>query len=257
MGVESVFVHISCRHGGKRRGFAAPRPSFWYRPIGDQFLFSGHDRSRASVLTATKCRTLCFNSIAILVRLFAHLDQTVGSGNYVVAFSADHGVAPIPEEGAAQGLSGGRFSTKALPRIAWKRFSTRDGAAATTWPRMIEGDLWLASGRLRSPAGGSRHARGSDRSKLPAMPGVARVFRSDELAKHQATHGSHRARRFVQLLSRAQRRHRDCSEAVLDLQRVTAGGPRTAAPTNTINTCRCCSMAGGCVTQHSKTLCLR
>src|SRR5260370_12757520 len=33
-----------------------------------------------------------------LGELFAHLDQKVGRGNYVVALIADHGVVPIPEE---------------------------------------------------------------------------------------------------------------------------------------------------------------
>lgn len=43
-----------------------------------------------------------------LGRLFAHLDQTVGRDNYVVAFSADHGVSPILEQMKATGRSAGR-----------------------------------------------------------------------------------------------------------------------------------------------------
>src|SRR5690242_2845108 len=39
--------------------------------------------------------------------LFAHLDQKVGRGNYVVAFSADHGVVPIPEEMETTGADAG------------------------------------------------------------------------------------------------------------------------------------------------------
>ena len=43
-----------------------------------------------------------------LGRLFAHLDETVGRDNYVVALSADHGVSPILEQMQAMGLSAGR-----------------------------------------------------------------------------------------------------------------------------------------------------
>jgi predicted AlkP superfamily pyrophosphatase or phosphodiesterase len=42
-----------------------------------------------------------------LGELFAHLDQKVGRANYVVAFSADHGVVPIPEEMQKMGVDAG------------------------------------------------------------------------------------------------------------------------------------------------------
>jgi arylsulfatase A-like enzyme len=43
-------------------------------------------------------------------RLLDHLDATVGRGNYVVAFTSDHGVAPIPE----QTPGGGRQASKEI-----------------------------------------------------------------------------------------------------------------------------------------------
>src|SRR6202158_4000042 len=42
-----------------------------------------------------------------LGELFAHLDQKVGRGNYVVAFSADHGVVPVPEDMQKTGADAG------------------------------------------------------------------------------------------------------------------------------------------------------
>lgn len=120
-----------------------------------------------------------------LGELFGHLDQTVGAGNYVVAFSADHGVAPIPEEGAAQGLSGGRFSEKAaigrVEEVLDRRWGGSNHVAA-----MIEGDLWLLPGdydHLRAEPATLEEVIDA----LKAMPGVARAFRSDELAKHPVT----------------------------------------------------------------------
>jgi len=42
-----------------------------------------------------------------LGELFTHLDQKVGRANYVVAFSSDHGVVPIPEEMQKAGVDAG------------------------------------------------------------------------------------------------------------------------------------------------------
>src|SRR6516225_3678739 len=42
-----------------------------------------------------------------LDELFQHLDRKVGRGNYVVAFSADHGVVPIPADMKTTGVDAG------------------------------------------------------------------------------------------------------------------------------------------------------
>ncbi|RPH57422.1 MAG: hypothetical protein EHM89_13945, partial [Acidobacteria bacterium] len=51
-----------------------------------------------------------------LERLFTFLDNRVGRGAYVVAVSADHGVAPIPEQAAKAGLDAGRILTTTISR---------------------------------------------------------------------------------------------------------------------------------------------
>jgi predicted AlkP superfamily pyrophosphatase or phosphodiesterase len=47
-------------------------------------------------------------------RLLAGLDALVGKGKYVVVFTSDHGVAPIPEQSKGRGLDAGRVDVKAL-----------------------------------------------------------------------------------------------------------------------------------------------
>lgn len=62
-----------------------------------------------------------------LGRLLDTLDTRLGAGRYVVALSADHGVAPIPEQVTAMGLDAGRFTaTSVNARLleAWKPFAT-------------------------------------------------------------------------------------------------------------------------------------
>jgi predicted AlkP superfamily pyrophosphatase or phosphodiesterase len=49
-----------------------------------------------------------------LSKLLTTLDEKVGKGRYLVAFSADHGVVPIPEDLQTQGLKGGILHLEAL-----------------------------------------------------------------------------------------------------------------------------------------------
>ena len=52
-----------------------------------------------------------------LGQFFAYLDERVGAGNYLVALSADHGVAEIPEEAAALGKAGRRITIKQMDEV--------------------------------------------------------------------------------------------------------------------------------------------
>ena len=51
---------------------------------------------------------------ATVGRLFDHLDKSVGHGNYIVALSADHGVAPLPELRQQESMDGGRADVAAV-----------------------------------------------------------------------------------------------------------------------------------------------
>jgi arylsulfatase A-like enzyme len=49
-------------------------------------------------------------SDAIVANLLTHLDAKVGQGNYAVILTADHGICPIPEVAARQGIDAKRVS---------------------------------------------------------------------------------------------------------------------------------------------------
>jgi hypothetical protein len=56
-------------------------------------------------------------------KLLDDLDRAVGAGNYVVALTADHGVAPIPEQSQSNATKGGRVNSEALsppPKKYWR-----------------------------------------------------------------------------------------------------------------------------------------
>ncbi len=120
-----------------------------------------------------------------LGELFAHLDKTVGAGNYLVALSADHGVAPVPEEAEAQGIHGGRVSDHAVRESVERVLDKRWGGSAHV-AAIVEGDVWLAAGdyaRLKPDAATMKEVE----QAIKAVPGVSHIYQSEDLAAHHAT----------------------------------------------------------------------
>ena len=120
-----------------------------------------------------------------LAELFAHLDKTVGRGNYIVALSADHGVVPIPEDMETTGVDAGRLH---LPEVqariekALEPLSYPKPAVA----RITGSDIYFAPGvydRLRMDA----PAMNAVLEAIKNVRGVEGVFRAEELADRPAT----------------------------------------------------------------------
>src|SRR6516162_9613126 len=117
--------------------------------------------------------------------LFSHLDATVGKGNYVVAFSADHGVVPIPDDLLKSAREAGWLNlaeVQAHIEMALEPFHFPkpiiSGIAAT--------DIYFAPGvydKLKSDAAGLDAVR----KAIEAVPGVFAVYRAEELEDSPAT----------------------------------------------------------------------
>lgn len=111
-------------------------------------------------------------------RLFEALDREVGQGNYVLAFSADHGVTRIPEDLLADGESGGRFSSlSALAENAllWtlgagKKVGLADGAQLSLTKQAM-------AALQANPAIEEQFV-----TLLKSAPGTSKVFRAADLA---------------------------------------------------------------------------
>jgi len=120
-----------------------------------------------------------------LGELFNYLDQKVGKGNYVVALSADHGVAPIPSDIQKTGVDAGVLSLPDLKeRIenALEPFNYTKPAIA----RISGNDVYFASGIHDQ----LRHDPAAMRALLDAAlstPGVAAVYRAEELIGENTT----------------------------------------------------------------------
>jgi predicted AlkP superfamily pyrophosphatase or phosphodiesterase len=116
---------------------------------------------------------------ATLGRLFAFLDRTVGAENYVVALSADHGVAPIPERMMREGFDAGRVGTVEVVNRIEKALEPIWGAGKYV-ARMTYPDLYFMPGvyaKLQADAA----AMAAVKEAISGVPGVWRTFRSEEL----------------------------------------------------------------------------
>lgn len=122
-----------------------------------------------------------------LAELFAHLDRKVGRGNYVVAFSADHGGTPVPEDFAKTGVDTGMLYVSDLKAKIEKalepfNFPKPDNVGADKFPiaKITSGDLYFASGlyeRIRDTAGAMQAVTDAAMS----VPGVGGVYWSDNI----------------------------------------------------------------------------
>lgn len=118
---------------------------------------------------------------ATLGRLLAELDRLVGRDHYLLALTADHGVAPIPEQVTALGVDAGRLDPadvrgrieRALapflgpePHVAWAPYTEVYFAPG------VMAKLRQMPEALKAAVEAARSARG-----------VARVFVGDDLAR--------------------------------------------------------------------------
>lgn len=113
--------------------------------------------------------------------LLDQLDALVGPDRYVVALSADHGVTDIPEQLQETGRDAGRFSARALADLIEAR------AVATAGPgrylTVISGnDVHFEPGMYTKLAARPRALSAVIRD-LSAQPGIARVFRGEDLER--------------------------------------------------------------------------
>jgi arylsulfatase A-like enzyme len=118
--------------------------------------------------------------------LFDRLDALVGRDQYVVALTADHGVAQIPEQALAAGRDGGRISVASLSALIEQTAVAAAGggsylASLACCGAHTGNDIYLLTGaydRLKELPG----ALDAIVQALQKQPGIARVFRREELS---------------------------------------------------------------------------
>ena len=120
-----------------------------------------------------------------LAELFAHLDKKVGRGNYVVALSADHGVVPIPEDMQKSGMDAGWLNVESVKEGIEKSlepFNYAKPAVAKVGARGVYFTPGTYAKLKTDPA-----ALRSVLEAIQSVPGVAHVYRAEELEDRPAT----------------------------------------------------------------------
>jgi len=122
-----------------------------------------------------------------LGKLFAHLDQKVGKGNYIVAFTADHGVVPIPEDLLKTGMDAGWLNLEAVKQQIEKALAPFNYAKPVIAQMGAGvGDVYFTPGtydKLKADPVALRAVLDA----VQNVPGVAHVYRAEELEDRPAT----------------------------------------------------------------------
>jgi arylsulfatase A-like enzyme len=122
---------------------------------------------------------------ATIGELLSHLDKTVGAANYVVGLTADHGVAPVPEQAVREGLEAGRIALDELAARIEKAIEPFFGPGKYV-ARMRYTEIYFAPGvydRLKAEP----KALQAVIESIAGTPGIARVFRGEEMAALQSS----------------------------------------------------------------------
>ncbi len=114
--------------------------------------------------------------------LLDRLDALVGRDRYVVALTADHGVSLLPEKGAMSRQEAGRVSTARLAEQIERAAQAVAPGSGSSIARVNGSDVYFtdeAVERLtKTPA-----ALNAVIAALESQPGIARVFRPEELLR--------------------------------------------------------------------------
>ena len=114
-----------------------------------------------------------------LGEFFAFLDKKVGAGNYVVALSADHGVAPVPVDMQKTGVDAGVLSLPELQARIEKALEPLNYSKPVV-ARIAGNEIYFSEGiygRLKADPTAMKAVLDA----VSTMPGVAAVYRAEDL----------------------------------------------------------------------------
>jgi predicted AlkP superfamily pyrophosphatase or phosphodiesterase len=127
-----------------------------------------------------------------IAKLLDFVDAHVGLSNTLIAFTADHGVAPIPEHAAAIGLGGGRIQAADLFGTIDKALSARYPSADyllrfkegnTTREWLINSNLYFNYDALRRDKVNVDEFSQAVCAAAVTVPGIARCFTRTQLMR--------------------------------------------------------------------------
>ena len=146
-----------------------------------------------------------------IATLLDAVNRQVGAANVVVIFTADHGVAPIPEHAADVGLPGARILEKNIIEAIRQEFKTRfkyvpEGSPDNTVDYIVKmkdeelfaaGNLYLNYKAVRRDGFRGEDAENAACVAALSVPGVARCFTRSQLEHGAVSPADPLARRVL------------------------------------------------------------
>jgi predicted AlkP superfamily pyrophosphatase or phosphodiesterase len=137
--------------------------------------------------------------------LLDFVQQKVGLQNTLVAFTADHGVAPIPEHASAMGLTGGRISNtdilNASRNAVRARFGGKDDSKDSTADYISEplmnGNIFFNTVALKRDGINRQEIERVVAEAVLTVPGINRAFTRTQLETGSISTGDVIARRVL------------------------------------------------------------
>jgi arylsulfatase A-like enzyme len=113
-------------------------------------------------------------------QLLAAAEEQAGAGNVLVVFTADHGVAPVPEENIQKQLPGGRYNTADEQRVVEEAMAAAFGAG-TFIERYVEPGIYLNYAPVEGKTISHGDLERAAAQALRQLPAVYRVYTKTEL----------------------------------------------------------------------------
>jgi hypothetical protein len=116
----------------------------------------------------------------LLEKLFLAVERQVGAGNYLVVFTADHGVAPVPEVNLARKMPGGRIDPAAIKAAVQGALVKKYGAGE--WVAGAFGlAVYLNQGLIAQSKLDLAEVEREAAHAIQALPHVSRVYTLEEM----------------------------------------------------------------------------
>ncbi len=125
-------------------------------------------------------KDMAIRTDALLQKLFARLDREVGMQNTIVALTADHGVAPVPEVNVARKMPGGRLGAKAVENAIDAALAQRFGKGAWVL-KSFESNTYLNLELIAQKKLDRAEVNRVAADALRAVPHIARVYTREQL----------------------------------------------------------------------------
>lgn len=127
-------------------------------------------------------RDLNRNTDRSLARFFQYLEKAIGLGGTLIVFTADHGVAPLPEIQSQRRMPGGRLPSSTLRKTLEAALRAKFGDG--NWVEgASEGAFWLNRETIRSRGLRQADVEEAAAETLAAVPQVFRVFTASRIAR--------------------------------------------------------------------------